>query len=346
MNSKNYKQELKTSSRQLATVIDLNKCMGCQSCTVACKNLWTQRTGTEHMRWANVGTYPGRGYPRDWQSKGGGYDKKGKAKQGKLINLVEAGDNFQFNHEEVFNQQKGQSTHLKPTTSKGEKPEWGYNWDEDQTSGSWPNAYFFYLPRKCNQCSNAPCIDACSRNAISKRDDGIVLIDNEKCTGHRHCVEACPYGMVYFNPVSGKSEKCIECFPRVDEGIAPACNRQCVGRTRAYGYLDDKDSQVYKLVNEWQVALPLHPEYGTEPNVYYVPPMSTFAYDDEGRLTDEMRIPVEILESYFGSAVRGVLKTLVKERQRKKDGKSSELMDILISRRWEDRFSEFTNEPV
>lgn len=152
--------------------------------------------------------------------------------------------------------------------------------------------------------------------------------------------------MVYFNPVSGKSEKCIECFPRVDEGIAPACNRQCVGRTRAYGYLDDKDSQVYKLVNEWQVALPLHPEYGTEPNVYYVPPMSTFAYDDEGRLTDEMRIPVEILESYFGSAVRGVLKTLVKERQRKKDGKSSELMDILISRRWEDRFSEFTNEPV
>ena len=340
------KQKLKSSSRQLATVIDLNKCMGCQSCTVACKNLWTQRAGTEHMRWANVGTYPGRGYPRDWQSKGGGYDASGKPNAGKLINLVEAGDNFQFNHEEVFNQQKGQSAHLVPTTSKGEKPEWGYNWDEDQTSGSWPNAYFFYLPRKCNHCSNAPCIDACSRNAISKKEDGIVLIDQDKCSGHRHCVEACPYGMVYFNPVSKKSEKCIECFPRVDQKIAPACNRQCVGRTRAYGYLDDKRSQVYKLVKEWKVALPLHPEYGTEPNVYYVPPMSTYSYDDEGRLTDEMRIPLEVLESYFGPAVGDALQILIDEKQRKKDGKSSVLMDILISRKWEDRFSEFVNEPV
>ena len=77
MNETSSKQNLKASARQLATVIDLNKCMGCQSCTVACKNLWTQRPGTEHMRWANVGTYPGRGYPRDWQSKGGGYDEDG-----------------------------------------------------------------------------------------------------------------------------------------------------------------------------------------------------------------------------------------------------------------------------
>jgi nitrate reductase beta subunit len=152
--------------------------------------------------------------------------------------------------------------------------------------------------------------------------------------------------MVYYNLSTGRSEKCIECFPRVEQSIAPACNRQCVGRTRAYGYLDDKDSQVHKLVYDWQVALPLHPEYGTQPNVYYVPPMSTFAYDDEGRLTDEMRIPMEVLEEYFGSAVNGALKTLVTERQKKKDGKSSELMDILISRRWEDRFAQFTNEPV
>jgi len=152
--------------------------------------------------------------------------------------------------------------------------------------------------------------------------------------------------MVYFNPVSKKSEKCIECFPRVDQKIAPACNRQCVGRTRAYGYLDDKRSQVYKLVKEWKVALPLHPEYGTEPNVYYVPPMSTYSYDDEGRLTDEMRIPLEVLESYFGPAVGDALQILIDEKQRKKDGKSSVLMDILISRKWEDRFSEFVNEPV
>ena len=173
-----------------------------------------------------------------------------------------------------------------------------------------------------------------------------MVIDQDRCTGHRHCVEACPYGMVFYNPVTKRSEKCIECYPRVEQNIAPACNRQCVGRTRAYGYLDDKDSQVYKLVFKWKVALPMHPEFGTEPNVYYVPPMSTLAYDDEGRLTDEMRIPVEVLESYFGTAVDAALKTLVAERQRKKDGGDSELMDLLISRHWEDRFSEFTREPV
>ncbi|MDP6376946.1 MAG: respiratory nitrate reductase subunit beta [Pseudomonadales bacterium] len=341
-----HKAGMKGSQRQLATVIDLNKCMGCQSCTVACKNIWTQRPGTEHMRWANVATYPGRGYPRDWQSKGGGYDAQSNPAQGELINLVDAGDNLQFNHDAVFHEENGQSAHLQPTTSRGEKPQWGYNWDEDQASGSWPNAFFFYIPRKCNHCSNAPCIEACSRNAISKREDGIVLIDQDRCTGHRHCVEACPYKMVYFNPVTKRSEKCIECFPRVEQGIAPACNRQCVGRTRAYGYLDDEDNQVHKLVKRWKVALPLHPECGTEPNVFYVPPMSTRAYDESGRLTQEMRIPMEILESYFGPAVGDALNTLVEQRQRRKRGESSELMDILISRRWEDRFAQFTNEPV
>ena len=58
---KGNKQDLKRAKRQLATVIDLNKCVGCQTCTVACKNLWTTRPGTEQMRWANVTTYPGKG---------------------------------------------------------------------------------------------------------------------------------------------------------------------------------------------------------------------------------------------------------------------------------------------
>jgi nitrate reductase beta subunit len=202
------------------------------------------------------------------------------------------------------------------------------------------------MARKCNHCSNAACIDACSRNAIYKRDDGIVLIDQDRCMGHRHCIEACPYSMIFFNPVTQKSEKCIECFPRVESGIAPACNRQCVGRTRAYGYLDDEDSQVHQLAKKWKVALPLHPEYGTEPNVYYVPPMSPLAYDAEGRLTDAGRIPMEVLERYFGPDVHRALGLLIKERARRQRGEPSQLMDLLISRRWEDRFSEFTGAPV
>ena len=340
------KEELKSSKHQLATVIDLNKCMGCQTCTVACKNLWTQRDGTEHMRWANVATCAGSGYPRDWEKKGGGYDNQGLPSKGQLTTLVDCGDSFQFNHGEVFSGGHGQTRKLEPRTLSGETPTWGYNWDEDQGKGDWPNAYFFYMPRKCNHCSNAPCIDACARNAIEKREDGIVLIDQDRCNGNRHCVEACPYSMIFFNPVTQKSEKCIDCFPRVEQGIAPACNRQCVGRTRAYGYLDDAKSQVQQLVRRWQVALPLHPEFGTEPNVYYVPPMSPLAYDAEGRLTEAGRMPIEVLERYFGPAVHGALGTLIEERKRRQRGEPSELMDVLISRRWQDRFAEFTREPV
>jgi DMSO reductase family type II enzyme iron-sulfur subunit len=260
--------------------------------------------------------------------------------------MVECGDSFQFNHDEVFFAGGGQARKLEPRTRSGQAPSWGYNWDEDQGTGEWPNPYLFYMPRKCNHCTNAPCIDACSRNAISKREDGIVLIDQDRCNGYRHCIEACPYSMIFFNPVTQKSEKCIDCFPRVDQGIAPACNRQCVGRTRAYGYLDDPEAQVHKLVRVWKVAIPLHPEYGTEPNVFYVPPMSPLAYDEEGRLTGAGRLPIRELERYFGPAVREALRVLVEERARRQRGEPSELMDLLISRRWLDRFAQFTNEPV
>jgi len=334
------------STRQLATVIDLSKCMGCQACTVACKNLWTQRPGTEHMRWASVATCPGRGYPRDWEQKGGGFDAHGELRPGTAPTLADCGDHFQFNHQEIFSAGNAQRRKLEPRSAGGEIPRWGYNWDEDQGKGEWPNPYFFYMPRKCNHCTHPACVEACSRKAILKRKDGIVVIDQERCRGYRFCIEACPYSMIYFNPVTQKSEKCIDCFPRVEQGIAPACNRQCVGRTRAYGYLDDPESQVYKLVRKWRVALPLHPEFGTEPNVYYVPPMSPLAYDADGRLTEAGRLPIEVLEGYFGPDVRRALDTLVAERARRKRGEPSELMDLLISRRWKDRFAEFTHDPV
>jgi DMSO reductase family type II enzyme iron-sulfur subunit len=340
------KQELESSKRQLAAVIDLNKCMGCQTCTVACKNIWTQREGTEHMRWASVATTPGRGYPRDWEQKGGGFDPDGLARPGDLTSFVDCGDHFEFNHGEVFFEGNGQRRKLEPRSASGEVPEWGYNWDEDQAAGSWPNPYFFYLARKCNHCSKPACVEACPRKAILKRDDGVVLIDQDQCRGYRFCVEACPYSMVYFNLSTKKSEKCIECFPRIERGIAPACHRQCVGRARAYGYLDDPSSQVHKLVREWGVALPLRPESGTQPNVYYIPPLSPLAYDEQGRLTDQGRIPARVLERCFGPDVHRALATLRRERERQRSGERSELMDLLISRRWHDRFAAFTAEPV
>lgn len=340
------KQQLMASDRQLATVIDLNKCMGCQSCVVACKNLWTEREDAHHMRWMSVATAPGSLYPRDFEKKGGGYDQQGNAQAGELPSMVDSGDAFTFNHQEVLYGGNAQNKKLEPTSALGGAPEWGYNWEEDQGKGEWPNPYYFYLPRKCNHCSQPACVDACSRNAIYKREDGIVLIDQDKCEGHRHCVAACPYKMIFFNPVTQKSEKCIECFPRIDQKIASACNRQCPGRTRAFGFLDDRSSLVYQLVKKFKVAIPLHPEYGTSPNVFYVPPMSPQAFDANNELTGEMRIPDSVLENYFGLDVHKALATLLAEREKKKRGQASELMDLLISRKWQDRFAEFTNHPV
>ena len=341
------KEELKSSTRQLATVIDLNKCMGCQTCVVACKNQWTEEEGKNHMRWMSVVTAPGALYPRDFEKKGGGFDENGMPRPGVLPTMEDSGDDFQFNHKEVLYEGNKQSKSLVPTTSlTGEKPAYGYNWDEDQGKGEWPNPYFFYLPRKCNHCTEPACVAACSRNAIYKRDDGVVLIDQDKCEGHRHCVAACPYKMIFFNPKTQKSEKCIECYPRIDKGIANACNRQCPGRTRAYGYLDDEDSQVYKIIKKWKAALPLHPEYGTQANVYYIPPMSPFAFDENHALTDEMRIPGEVLEAYFGSDVHRVLKLIQTEKGKRRNGEPSELMDLLISKVWSERFSVFTQEPL
>lgn len=341
------KKELRKADRQLATVIDLNKCLGCQTCTVACKNLWTKRPGTEHMRWANVTTYPGKGYPRDYEQKGGGY-KDNKPQAGKIPTMIDSGDNFQFNHNEVYYEGKGQNVRLRPVSKvTGKDPDWGYNWDEDQGGGKWPNAFFFYFARMCNHCTKPACLDACPTGAIFKREkDGIVLIDQDRCKGHRHCVEACPYKAVYFNPVSQTSEKCILCFPRIDKGIANACNRQCTGRVRAFGYLDDKDSQVHKLVKKWKVALPLHAEYGTGPNVFYVPPMGARAFGADGEITDASRMPIDVLEGLFGPDVQRVLAVLRTERENMKAGRGSELMDILISKKWSDRFGGFTNDPL
>ncbi|MCC4116693.1 4Fe-4S dicluster domain-containing protein [Aromatoleum toluclasticum] len=341
------KKELRKADRQLATVIDLNKCLGCQTCSVACKNLWTKRPGTEHMRWANVTTYPGKGYPRDYEKKGGGF-RDGEPQPGKIPSVIDSGDNFQFNHNEVYYEGKGQSVRLHPVSNvTGKEPEWGYNWDEDQGGGQWPNPYFFYFARMCNHCTKPACLEACPTGAIFKREkDGIVLIDQDRCKGHRHCVEACPYKAVYFNPVAQKSEKCILCFPRIDKGIANACNRQCTGRVRAFGYLDDRDSQVHKLVAKWKVALPLHAEYGTGPNVFYVPPMGARGFGSDGEITDGSRIPLDVLEGLFGPEVRRVLDVLRTERAKMKAGQGSELMDILISKKWTDRFGGFTNDPL
>jgi nitrate reductase beta subunit len=176
--------------------------------------------------------------------------------------------------------------------------------------------------------------------AIYKREqDGIVLVDQDKCQGFRLCNRACPYDKVYYNYVKRKSQKCIFCFPRVEQGVAPACARQCPGRLRFVGFLEDQDGPIAKLVYQWKVALPLHPEFGTEPNVYYVPPILPPAFDAEGRFSDEPRVPMEYLRYLFGPGVDAALITIQEEMDRRKEGKASELMDLLIAKDWKSLFN-------
>ncbi|MBD3841478.1 MAG: respiratory nitrate reductase subunit beta [Campylobacterales bacterium] len=315
------------SKRQLAMVMDLNKCIGCQTCTVSCKTQWTNRNGREYMYWNNVETYPGSGYPKDWQTLGGGFNTEGQLQAGEIPNIeADYGVPWDYNFEEI--------SHAKQLVPN-QTPTWGPNWDEDQGDGDFPNDnYFFYIPRICNHCTNPGCLSSCPRDAIFKRDqDGVVLVDLDRCQGYRYCIAGCPYKKIYFNPKISKSEKCILCFPRVEKGLPPACAQQCVGRARFVGFLDDQDSQVYKLVYKYKVALPLREDNGTGPNVFYIPPTQSPAkFDAYGNVIEgSTRVPERELRSLFGPSVIDAIATIQREKEKRKKTGQSELMDILIA---------------
>jgi complex iron-sulfur molybdoenzyme family reductase subunit beta len=294
------------------------------------------------MYWNNVETYPGEGYPKKWMELGGGFDAAGDLQPGIIPNIEsDYGVPWDYNFESLAEQNliDGEPT---PGIRPNVTPTWGPNWDEDEGAGEFPrDNYFFYLPRICNHCSNPGCLSACPRDAIFKREeDGVVLVDLDRCQGYRYCIAGCPYKKIYFNPKISKSEKCILCFPRIEQGLPPACAQSCVGRIRFVGFLDDEESQVYKLVHKYKVAIPLRPDYGTQPNVYYIPPTEAPPkFDAEGRIIEgSNRIPIEELEKLFGPEVHQAIKTIKAEKEKRAKTGKSELMDILIAYQHKDMF--------
>lgn len=159
----------------------------------------------------------------------------------------------------------------------------------DTSEGTYPNAKLSYLPVNCQHCDNPVCVMVCPTGASYKREDGIVCIDTEKCSGCRTCISACPYGGVRsYNAtepeyhvdfalgaadapkhVYNTVEKCNLCVSRVERGEVPYCVEACPARARIFGDLDDPESAVSKAIAERE-TMRLLEEMGSEPKVYYL----------------------------------------------------------------------------
>ena len=404
---------------QVAAVFHLDKCIGCHTCSISCKNIWTDRRGTEYMWWNNVETKPGTGYPTLWEDQSkyrGGWELSGGVLRlratGKIRSLTnifaqpylptidDYYEPWTYRYQDLFDTPAGddQPTARPISQITGElmDVEAGPNWDDDLGgspiyAANDPNLaalseeerqqlfqlqrlVFFYLPRICNHCLNPACVAACPSGALYKRgEDGIVLVNQEVCRGWRYCVSACPYKKVYYNWSTGKSEKCIFCYPRQETGYAPACFHTCVGRIRYSGPVlydaecllpaataDDDElveahraiildpflpeviagarangindqwlaaaqaSPTYKLIKQWRLALPLHPEFRTMPMLWYVPPLLPVvaSVGDHGYRLDvdelyagiaEGRLPIRYLARLLGAGnEKVVVKSLAK----------------------------------
>ncbi|TNC20486.1 nitrate reductase subunit beta [Amycolatopsis alkalitolerans] len=390
---------------QMAMVMNLDKCIGCHTCSVTCKQAWTNRSGTEYVWFNNVETRPGQGYPRTYEDqerwrggwtlnrrgrlalKGGGRFRKLLTifANPKLPGIDDYYEPWTYDYENLTSAPLAEHTPVARPRSliSGEntKISWSANWDDDlggapdlaradpvlknisdKVKFEFDRTFMFYLPRICEHCLNPSCVASCPSGALYKRsEDGIVLVDQDRCRGWRMCVSGCPYKKVYFNHRTGKAEKCTFCFPRVEVGIPTVCAETCVGRLRYIGLMlydadkvlaaastkDDQDlyeaqrgvfldphdpeviheaeragiqrdwieaaqrSPVYKLINTYRIALPLHPEYRTLPMVWYIPPLSPVVdvvrdtghdAEDHGNLfaaIEALRIPVEYLAELF-----------------------------------------------
>ncbi|MFV0437914.1 MAG: nitrate reductase subunit beta [Desulfopila sp.] len=295
---------------QLSMVINLDKCIGCHTCSIPCKNVWTTRKGAEYMWFNNVETKPGIGYPRQWENQElhrGGWqiaqsDQTGSSARanrkassegdracggaagrekerlqlkagGRLRKMTRIFHNpdlpglddyyepWEYDYQNLITApERRHQPGLRPRSQlTGEEMEvtWGPNWEDDLAGVcetgkgdvnfagidqavylSFCKVFMFYLPRLCEHCLNPACVASCPSGAMYKRDeDGIVLVDQERCRGWRYCVSACPYKKVYFNWQTGRSEKCLFCYPRIESGQTPLCAHSCVGRVRYVGVI-------------------------------------------------------------------------------------------------------------
>lgn len=187
-----------------AMAIDLNKCIGCYNCQIACKD--------EHV----YNSFP---------------------------------------------------------TIAAEQPNFGHFWlsiEEREQVRDPSHIKVTYIPKPCQHCDDAPCAKAAKNGAIYKREDGIVIIDPDKAVGQKELVSACPYGSIYLNEEKGLPQKCTFCAHLVDDNWQePRCAQSCPMSCIYFGDVDDPKSKISHFLAANR-AEQFHPEYGTQPKVYYV----------------------------------------------------------------------------
>ncbi len=200
---------------KLGLVIDLDVCVGCQACAVACKQ-WNTSSGVS-------GPLPD-------------YDPYGAQASGVWFNRVR---NYEV--------------------------------------GDYPHNKTVNMPLSCMHCADPACVEVCPTGASFKREDGIVLVDHDKCMGCSYCSWACPYGARELDRHTGVMKKCTLCVDRIYDQALPEAERQpscvmsCPAHARHFGDFDDAESNVSKLVRDRQ-GMKLMPELGYKPTNTYLPP--------------------------------------------------------------------------
>ena len=162
----------------------------------------------------------------------------------------------------------------------------GVCWNRVQTVtvGTFPNVKQYWLPRQCQQCENAPCLEVCPTGATYREDEyGLVVIDADACIGCKLCMDACPYAARRYDEGKGIVEKCDCCIARLKDGEKPACVHNCCYGGRFFGDLDDPESDAAKAVAEageenchW-----LADASGAEPRTVYILHEKTAAWQDK-----------------------------------------------------------------
>lgn len=258
------------TQKKLGLVIDLDICVGCHACAVACKQ-WNDG--------GQFGPLPDE-------------DAYGREPLGVWFNRVHS-----YEVAELGTRDSGLGKHADLATSSA------------TGSGLPATGMTVHFPRSCLHCETPDCVTVCPTGASYKRaEDGIVLVDEDKCIGCKLCSWACPYGAREYSEVRGVMQKCTLCVDRIynesfDEvDRQPACVMACPTRARHFGDLGDPDSDVSKLVAQ-RNGYDLMPEMGYKPVNKYLPPRPR-------RTGDTRRADVVLEESIDVSAAPPLLRWL------------------------------------